>query len=167
MSRAVLVVPIVFFLYGSSPVDKWVAVALIVLSSLTDLFDGMLARYRNEVTEVGKIIDPIADKLSVVAVLLTLGFQGRIPLWFLWMAIARDGLIIAGGIYLRRRAGVVLQSNTTGKWAVVIIALFALIVIIDLPVFSTAASVFFGMSVAMVVVSFLLYAKRFVDTISM
>ena len=165
MIRAVLVIPIVIFLFGTSPHDKWFAVALIVIASLTDLFDGMLARRRNEVTEFGKIVDPIADKITVAAVLFVLAIQGGIPFWFVWMAVVRDAFIILGGIYVRRRVGVVLQSNIIGKWTVAIIATYALFVIMKVPLLSSATSLLLGMSVILLAVSFLLYAKRFFEAI--
>jgi len=96
---------------------------ILIVIWLTDLLDGYLARSRNEISELGKIIDPVADKFAILMISLILMLKGIIPGWFFIIVILRDILILAGGLYLRYKKHIVLQSNLTGKIAVFIIGL--------------------------------------------
>ena len=79
--RIAIIPIIVFFIYLKSPYFGWVAFILFCLASITDYFDGYLARLRNEVTNFGTFLDPIADKLLVAAVILILTSKGVISDW--------------------------------------------------------------------------------------
>tara|TARA_Y100000590_G_scaffold467467_1_gene646483 strand:- start:4918 stop:5466 length:549 start_codon:yes stop_codon:yes gene_type:complete len=78
----ILVIPIIVFcIYLKSPFYGWIAFFLFCLASITDYFDGYLARIRNEITNFGTFLDPIADKLLVAAVILILTSKGVIANW--------------------------------------------------------------------------------------
>ena len=78
----IAVIPIIVFcIYLKSPFFGWIAFVLFCLASITDYFDGYLARLRNEVTNFGTFLDPIADKLLVAAVILILTSKGVIKDW--------------------------------------------------------------------------------------
>lgn len=136
---------------------------LLLFAALTDLLDGYLARIMNEVSEFGKIIDPLADKIAVGVVCLILMVQGKVPLWFFVVAISRDILIFLGGLYIRRKRGVTLQSNMFGKWTVTSVAFFILISVVDEPSLSGVKEVSMIVSTFMLFVSFWLYSKRFFE----
>ncbi len=78
--RILLVIPIAVLLL--QPEHRMLVVGLLLFAALTDLFDGYLARMLNEVSDFGKIIDPLADKIAVGVVCLILMVQGKVPLWF-------------------------------------------------------------------------------------
>ena len=101
----------------------------IILIWISDLLDGYAARKRNEISELGKIIDPLADKLSVAGIILVLLYKEIVPLWFVFVAVFRDFIIVIGALYLKYRKNIVLQSNLIGKITVFIIGLtmFALV----------------------------------------
>ena len=88
---------------------------------LTDILDGYFARSRNEVSEIGKIIDPVADKTSIITISMIMVITGIIPLWFFLVIMSRDILILSGGLYVKKKKGIILQSNITGKLTVFII----------------------------------------------
>lgn len=117
--RMLLVVPAVWLL---SMNENTYAAAIGFLAYATDLLDGWVARRRNEISEAGKIIDPLADKVFVGAVVIALTWLGRLPLWFVSAVIARDILIFCTGIWATKKLGYVLPSNYTGKAAVLMIA---------------------------------------------
>ncbi len=79
--RIIIIPIIVFCIYLKSPFFGWTAFILFCLASVTDYFDGYLARIRNEVTNFGTFLDPIADKLLVAAVILILTSKGVIADW--------------------------------------------------------------------------------------
>ena len=93
-------------------------VIFIVLIWFSDLLDGFLARRNNQITEIGKIVDPLADKLSVFVIVLILVFQHITPLWFVITIVLRDIIILCAGLYLKYKKNIVMQSNWVGKMAV-------------------------------------------------
>ncbi len=87
---AVPLVVLCFFLEGrlqSSDAARWGALAIFLIASITDFFDGYLARIWKQTSTIGRMLDPIADKLLVSAVLLLLAADGTIAGWTLWAAI--------------------------------------------------------------------------------
>jgi cardiolipin synthase (CMP-forming) len=155
--RAVLTVPAAMLLWSQ---QNEIAMGVGVLCYITDVLDGWLARRLNEVTEWGKIIDPLADKIFVGVITTILVLQGRLPLWFVGTILCRDAVIMLAGIYLARRTDFVLPSNYPGKAAVVCIMFTMTCVVMQF----SPQLVFWGMiaSCVAMAVSLALYAQRFV-----
>jgi CDP-diacylglycerol--glycerol-3-phosphate 3-phosphatidyltransferase len=118
--RVLLVIPAVLAINHG---DGGLAAAIFGLAYFTDLLDGFVARKTNDVSEYGKIIDPLADKIFVGAVVLTMLVMHQLPLWFVVAILSRDLLILLVGIWASRKFQVVLPSNYPGKGAVLCIAL--------------------------------------------
>jgi len=95
----------------------------IVIAALTDIFDGFFARKRNEITELGKIIDPLADKMYVGAMTIGLYVLEYIPLWFFCVILGRDILILLGSYYVTKKTNKTLMSNYIGKATVILISI--------------------------------------------
>lgn len=76
------------------------ALAVFVVGSITDVLDGFIARKFNCITEAGKALDPLADKITLIAILMCLFIAGRIPVWLLLILVARELLMILGGVIL-------------------------------------------------------------------
>jgi CDP-diacylglycerol--glycerol-3-phosphate 3-phosphatidyltransferase len=130
LSRFVLLIIAVFFLISNWNFHYLFAIIVIVLIWFSDILDGYFARKRNEVSDLGKIIDPLADKITIVAIALVLLIQNILPLWFVLVLIVRDVFIFSGGVFLKQRKGVIVQSNWTGKITVFIIGLTLLLSIL-------------------------------------
>ena len=161
ISRAFLVIPfVVAMLYTDPPSRLWGCV-IMILAALTDRYDGILARKLNQVTDWGKILDPIADKIDVGAVAIVLLILGNIPLWFVIVLIARDVLIASGGIYVKKKKGLLLQSNEAGKWTVGIVALALFLMVLNAQTILVETAVW--TSVTLLIVSFALYVRRFIE----
>lgn len=92
----------------------WVACALFIIASLTDLLDGHLARKNNQITNFGKFMDPLADKTLVCAVLIALIEWGLVPAWAVILIIFRE-FAISGVRLIASEKGVVLAASILGK----------------------------------------------------
>ena len=123
ISRAVLIVPFAAVALSEIPGARLWACLIMAVAALTDRLDGLLARKLHEVTDWGKILDPLADKVGVAAVALVLLVLRAIPLWFVIALVGRDLVILSGGIFLKARKGILMQSNEAGKWTVGVVAL--------------------------------------------
>jgi len=95
--------------------DLW-ALATLGFSGLTDLLDGWVARRFDQVTKLGRQLDPAADRLYIIAALLGLAARGLIPWWLLIVILARDLLLIGLAIVLHRSGRAVLPVIRVGKW---------------------------------------------------
>jgi len=157
--RIVLVVPISILLLRGGE-DKVLLFSLIIVALLTDYLDGFIARKFGQVSELGKIIDPIADKIGVGAVTVILAFQGKLQLWFLCLAVGRDIAILLGSLYVRKRCGVVLQSNITGKLTVAIVSFYLALIMLNLKELIATTYIILAVASFMLVLSLVLYSRR-------
>jgi len=132
--RLLMAIPVFFFLYyiDQSYTLRIIIVALLLLAALTDFLDGFLARKLNEITEFGKIIDPLADKVMIGILVLQLYLLGHLPPFYFFIAVGRDIIIFLGGIFVANKIKKVLPSNMLGKITVLLIGLFLLSIILEL-----------------------------------
>ncbi len=165
ISRVVLLAPIVYFLLQPGEAARWWALFWIALAVTTDYLDGRVARAREEVTEEGKILDPLADKICVGVVVVVLALTGEIPLWFFAVIVSRDILIAAAALYLKGRFGEVISSNMVGKVAVTVIVAALALMVVPFEVPAALIAVMQGASVVMVVASLLFYAREFLHRV--
>ncbi|WP_022767006.1 MULTISPECIES: CDP-diacylglycerol--glycerol-3-phosphate 3-phosphatidyltransferase [unclassified Butyrivibrio] len=117
VARVILIPFFVFFLLNDSmnPNFKWVALAIFIVASLTDLLDGKIARKYNLVTDFGKFMDPLADKLLVCSAMIGLIELGRIEAWIVIVIIARE-FIISGFRLIAADNGRVIAASYWGKF---------------------------------------------------
>ncbi|RMF95102.1 MAG: CDP-diacylglycerol--glycerol-3-phosphate 3-phosphatidyltransferase [Candidatus Schekmanbacteria bacterium] len=117
--RIFLVPLIVFFLlYSTKYYMHLIAAFIFLVASLTDLIDGYIARYRNEVTNLGKLLDPIADKLLTSSALISLVDLQKIPAWIVVFLIGRD-FCISGLRNIAASQGIVIQASAIAKYKTV------------------------------------------------
>ena len=112
--RAIMIPFFLVFLYMSPGWSKWVALVIFIAASLTDMLDGKIARKYNLVTNFGKFMDPLADKLLVCSALIALSDLNRIPAWIVIVIIARD-FIISGFRLIAAEKGIVIAAGWWGK----------------------------------------------------
>lgn len=116
--RLVLAVPFIYFLQESNAegfVYRMIAFALFVVASLTDFFDGYLARKYNLVTDFGKLMDPLADKILIISALVLFVELRYIPAWMSIIVIARE-FLISGIRMLAAAKGEVIPAGKLGKY---------------------------------------------------
>lgn len=114
--RMILIVPfVVFLLLGRGEGwMKWAALAVFCAASLTDMLDGKIARKYNLITDFGKFMDPLADKLLVCSALICLVDLGRLPSWICIIIIARE-FVISGFRLIASDNGIVIAASWWGK----------------------------------------------------
>ena len=162
--RLLLAIPMWFVLdYLQDPVWRYVAFSICILIAFTDILDGRLARKYNEVTELGKIIDPLADKVAVAAIITKLFLLNLIPTYYIILILLRDGLIFLGGIIVSKKLGKVLPSNVPGKIAVLNIGLVILLTILRSDQNGLLFKSFYYSSIALLYLSFSVYLFRAVQ----
>src|SRR5688500_18019824 len=126
-SERVLTIPNVlsFLRLASVPVFLWLwlndhrpeAVALYALSAVTDFLDGQIARRTNSVTELGKVLDPLADRVLIVALAVALIAAGALPWWLAALIIGRDIVVLIAFPFLEKRGVPRIPVNFVGKSA--------------------------------------------------
>lgn len=93
---------------------KWVALGLFMLASLTDLVDGIIARKYNQVSDFGKFLDPLADKLLVISAMAVFCQWGQLPAWALMIVLARE-FAVTGLRLVAVGNGTVIAAGISGK----------------------------------------------------
>lgn len=162
--RIVLLIPLFPLLINQNTNNTNIIAGILIAMYISDLLDGFLARKLNQVTEIGKIIDPLADKIAVVGIALILFYEGRIAVWFFTIVILRDLLIIIFGLYLKSKNKIVLMSNIPGKLAVFSIGLILLLLVFNysnIELLQKVISYLYYISVILIIYSLYLYFTRF------
>ena len=106
----------IFFALIVDPDTTFVGLILFSLIAATDWIDGAVARATGQVSELGKVLDPVADRLAIAAGLIALVIRGAFPLWAALVILARDVVILLAGVVLARR-GVRIEVRYLGKVA--------------------------------------------------
>ena len=129
----VLCVPVfvVMMLVDCIPYNHFIAVGIFIIASLTDLFDGKIARKYNLVTNFGKFMDPLADKLLVCAALICLSPK-MIPAWVVIIIVSRE-LFISGFRILAADQGIVLAAGWWGKFKTAFSMFMIIVLIVNIP----------------------------------
>lgn len=131
----ILAVPvIVLLLYFPNQVSCFVAAAVFVLASLTDMVDGIVARRQNMVTNFGKFLDPLADKLLIGSVLVMLAELHWVPAWIVVVIICRE-LTVTGLRAAAMEQGMVLAADRFGKLKTILQTLALIPLILHFPLF--------------------------------
>ena len=159
--RMIMIVPFVVFMLApiGGAAGKWIALALFVIASLTDLLDGKIARKYNLVTTFGKFMDPLADKLLVCSAMICLVEMGRIPAWIVIIIISRE-FIISGFRLVASDKGVVIAASWWGKFKTTFQMAMIVLMIADLPVLAIVTQIVMWIALILTVVSLADYLMK-------
>ena len=157
--RVIMVPFFVFFMLtdvGGAP-NKWIALAIFVIASLTDMLDGKIARKYNLVTNFGKFMDPLADKLLVCSAMICLIPSGKLPTAIVIVIIARE-FIISGFRLVASDNGIVIAANYWGKFKTVSQMAMIIVLIADLGgVFDLIGQILIWLALALTIISLIDY----------
>ncbi len=135
---------------------KWVALALFVIASLTDFADGYIARKYNLITNFGKFMDPLADKILTVSGMICLIELGRIPSWIVVIIVARE-FIISGFRLIAAENGVVIAANYWGKFKTTFQMIMIILMIMNIPQLKIVTDIVMWIALALTIISLVTY----------
>ena len=166
--RVVLIPFFVFFLLAPyfEGYGNYIAVAIFIVASITDFLDGKIARKYNLVTNFGKFMDPLADKLLVCSALICLIQLELIPAWVVIIIIARE-FIISGFRLVASDNGVVIAASYWGKFKTAFQMLTVIVLILNIPnkVFTILGTALIYVSLALTVISLIDYLAKNKDVL--
>ena len=159
--RCVLVPFFVAFLLGSGGTGpaRFAALAVFVIASLTDFLDGYIARSQNLVTDFGKFMDPLADKVLVNSALVCFVGMGRLSPWVLIVILTRE-FIISGFRLIAAEKGVVIAANMWGKVKTTVQMICVIVMTLNLPQLKLVEEILIWAMTLLTVVSLCVYLKE-------
>lgn len=147
--------------------NRYIALAIFVVASVTDWFDGYLARKNNLVTNFGKFMDPLADKLLVCSAMICMIELDRLPAWIVVVIIARE-FIISGFRLIAAENGVVIAANYWGKFKTVSQMIMIILLILHFGgAFMILEQIFIWLSLALTIISLITYIWQNRSVLSM
>jgi CDP-diacylglycerol--glycerol-3-phosphate 3-phosphatidyltransferase len=166
--RVILIPFFVFFLLAPwfEGYGNYIALVIFIAASITDFLDGRIARKYNLVTNFGKFMDPLADKLLVCSALICLIELDRLPAWIVIVIIARE-FIISGFRLIASDNGVVIAASYWGKFKTVSQMFMVIVLILDLPgaAFGLLAVILTYLALALTVISLIDYIVKNKDVL--
>nr|WP_298514797.1 CDP-diacylglycerol--glycerol-3-phosphate 3-phosphatidyltransferase [uncultured Marvinbryantia sp.] len=166
--RMILIIPFVIcMLVGKSGNLRFLALAIFVIASMTDWLDGYLARKNHLVTNFGKFMDPLADKLLVSAAMICLVELGRLPAWIVIIIISRE-FAISGFRLIASDNGIVIAASWWGKFKTTAQMIMIILLIADLGgVFAVLEQIFIWLALALTIISLVDYIWKNKQVLSM
>lgn len=148
----IAMLPMIVWCYRSG--DPMGALVLYTAAMLTDVLDGWIARHYQQITSLGKLLDPVSDKLCLLTILGLFVSDGQIPVWFFAVVLAKEIIFAAGSIFALKR-GVVVSALPIGKAAT---AVFVISVIFRFLMQRAVADVLLGLSLLLSIAAMAWYS---------
>ena len=166
--RMILIPFFVFFMLAPyfEGYGNYIAVAIFIIASLTDMLDGKIARKYNLVTDFGKFMDPLADKLLVCSAMICLIEKGQLAAWIVIIIIARE-FIISGFRLVASDNGIVIAASWWGKSKTISQMIMIILLIADIPALSVLNTVLIWVALILTVVSLIDYLVKNKNVLSM
>lgn len=159
--RVILIPFFVLFMIGDiTEVDKYLALGIFIAASLTDMLDGYLARKNNQITNFGKFMDPLADKLLVCSALVCLMDLEKLPAWIVIIIISRE-FIISGFRLVASDNDIVIAASWWGKTKTISQMIMIILLIADFGgVFDMINQILIYLALVLTVVSLVDYVVK-------
>ena len=164
--RVIMVPFFVFFMLSDvgGAANKWIALVLFIVASLTDMLDGKIARKYNLVTNFGKFMDPLADKLLVCSAMICLVDLKLIPVWVVLIIIARE-FIISGFRLVASDNGIVIAASYWGKFKTTFQMIMICLMIANIEALSVLTTIVMWVALVLTVVSLVDYLMKNKDVL--
>jgi len=158
----VLMLPLMIILLKKpiTATNNIILASLIIIGIFTDFLDGYFARKFNEVSVLGKILDPVADKICIGIMVIFAVIYRDLPLWLAIFVIGRDVLIVFISIFVISKKEIVLMSNQIGKWTVFFLSLLIFSYLFNLTFAQLPLTI---LAIGSIVVSMISYGRRFIS----
>ena len=141
---------------GANQMYRYIAAAIFIIASFTDFLDGSIARKYGLVTNFGKFMDPLADKLLVCSALICLIELGQLPAWMVLIIISRE-FIISGFRLVASDNGVVIAASYWGKWKTVFQMISVVLLILNIEALSMVTAIALWIALALTIISLVDY----------
>lgn len=162
----ILLVPVFcMFFFSELQYAKYYAVSIYALASLTDLLDGIIARRTNNITKLGRILDPLGDKLMCFAVVLCIAIDGIVPMWAMVVLFVKESLMAVGGLLMYEKATDVVSSNIFGKAATAVFFVVCVVLMLFDWIPANIAMIMISVALALTVTALITYLIQFVRII--
>ena len=161
--RMCLVPCFVVTFFWDTPNAHLYAAGIYALAGITDVLDGIIARKFNLITKLGKILDPLADKMMTITVFVCICIAGIIPWWVILLLFAKDALLVIGGAKLYKEISSVFSANVMGKATTVFLVIGGIVIMVfDRVLPPIFKSVFSWIAIAMSFLAFFSYLYQYV-----
>ena len=152
--RILLIFPLAYFIWNN---NLYLVFLIVLIAIVTDYLDGIIARRFNQITEWGKIFDPLADKLAIGTILIVLYLKQQVPLWLVLIVVGRDVAILLAGLFLAKKYRLVTQSNFIGKVTANVLAIMIIAYIFNIEILQ---KIFTPLAILFVCLSSFTYLKK-------
>lgn len=155
--RIAAIAPFLYFYLFVPKYGEFIALLIFVFTGITDVLDGYYARKHNQVTKIGTMLDPLADKMLLIAVLTVFTLKEKIELWILAILFFKELSMILFAYNLFNKKGEVIPSNVLGKASTVIFYIASIFIIVDFSLGSSLINIFILMSILSMFFYFIKY----------
>lgn len=155
--RILLIIPMAIYVWQNKLIN---AIIVIIIAVASDFLDGIIARRFNQISEIGKILDPMADKLAIGTILIILYLKQQVPLWLVFIVVGRDVLIVLAALFLAQKYKLVTSSNFIGKMTANVLAIMIICYIFNIEILQ---KIFMSLGIVFIAISSFSYLKRFID----
>ncbi len=160
--RVIMIPFFVFFMLldgGGNQTYRYIAAVIFIVASFTDFLDGSIARKYNLVTNFGKFMDPLADKLLVCSGLICFTGLGQLPAWIVIIIISRE-FIISGFRLVASDNGIVIAASYWGKFKTASQMIMSVLLIVNIPALSIVTTALIWISLILTVISLVDYIAK-------
>ena len=165
MLRVVMIPAFLLVLFlAPEPMNRYIAVIIFIVASLTDMLDGKIARKYNMVSNFGKFMDPLADKLLVCSAMICLIEMNKLDAWIVIVIISRE-FIISGFRLVASDNGVVIAASYWGKFKTTFQMIAVVLLIVGIPALSMVTTAVVWIALVLTVISLVDYIAKNVNVL--
>ena len=156
--RLLTLIPVIYLFPDNSFRSKLIILILFISALISDILDGIIARKFNQISEIGKILDPIIDKIMTAVIGILLIIYRELPVWVMVFIISRDIIIFFCGIYIKYSRNILMTSLFIGKISALFIGFTGILFFVELTKIAYPVMYF---TIFLLILSSFMYALKF------